>query len=175
VGGTGNGRTNEAVRRRVGELRAAGLTYAVIGRRLGLSERQVAGALRRERPAARVLPCRECGTGVGPGRRRGVAPRPPLCLACLGRAPGAGLPDRLLSLRLAAGLTQAELARRTGLRRDRVARLEAGHSGPGPAEVACLALVLGPGLTADGGGAVRPSAAPEPRRGSPLWRSPRRG
>jgi transcriptional regulator with XRE-family HTH domain len=154
VGGAGNGRTNEAVRRRVGELRAAGLTYAVIGRRLGLSERQVADALRRQRPAPAALPCRECGSGVGPARRSGVAPRPPLCLDCLGQAPGAGLADRLLSLRLAAGLTQAEVARRVGLRRDRVARLESGRWTPGPAELIRLALVLGPGLTADNGRSV---------------------
>lgn len=151
MGGAGNGRTNEAVRRRVGELRAAGLTYAVISRRLGLSERQVAAALRGECPALAALPCRECGSGVGPTRRSGVAPRPALCLDCLRRASGVGLADRLLSLRLAAGLTQAELARRVGLRRDRVTRLESGRWAPGPAELARLALVLGPGLIADNG------------------------
>jgi DNA-binding XRE family transcriptional regulator len=137
----------------VGELRAAGLTYAVIGRRLGLSERQVAGALRREGTMPLALPCRECGSDVGPARLQGTALRAPLCRDCLERAPGVGLADRLRSLRLAAGLTQAELARRVGLRRARLARLEAGRSGPGPAELDRLALVLGPALAGNGAAA----------------------
>ncbi len=50
---------------------------------------------------------------------------------------------KLRSLRLAAGLTQAELAERAGLHRSHVLKLEAGTVQPSLAKAAALAKALG--------------------------------
>lgn len=56
---------------------------------------------------------------------------------------GATLGRRLRELRLAAGLTQAELARRTGIHRPNIARVEAGRHTPSLETLARLAQAIG--------------------------------
>jgi len=69
----------------------------------------------------------------------GVAPIP----ASLGDVDGVRLGQRLRALRLAEGLTQAELARRTGIHRPNIARVEAGRHTPSLETLARLASAIG--------------------------------
>jgi DNA-binding XRE family transcriptional regulator len=63
--------------------------------------------------------------------------------ASLGDVDGVKLGQRLRALRLAAGLTQAELARRTGIHRPNIARVEAGRHTPSLETLARLAAAIG--------------------------------
>jgi DNA-binding XRE family transcriptional regulator len=63
--------------------------------------------------------------------------------AALGGVDGVRLGQRLRALRLAAGLTQAELARRTGIHRPNIARVEAGRHTPSLETLARLAAAIG--------------------------------
>jgi DNA-binding XRE family transcriptional regulator len=63
------------------------------------------------------------------------------------RIDGARLGQRLRELRLAAGLTQAELARRTGIHRPNIARVEAGRHTPSLETLARLAQAIGVSTT----------------------------
>ena len=63
--------------------------------------------------------------------------------AALGEIDGHKLGARIRSLRLAAGLTQAELARRTGIHRPNIARVEAGRHTPSLETLARLAAAIG--------------------------------
>jgi len=56
---------------------------------------------------------------------------------------GAGLGARLKELRLEAGLTQAELARRTGIHRPNIARVEAGRHTPSLETLSRLTVAIG--------------------------------
>jgi DNA-binding XRE family transcriptional regulator len=64
-------------------------------------------------------------------------------LAALNDVDGVRLGQRLRALRLAAGLTQAELARRTGIHRPNIARVEAGRHTPSLETLARLAAAIG--------------------------------
>lgn len=63
--------------------------------------------------------------------------------ASLGDVDGVRLGQRLRALRLAEGLTQAELARRTGIHRPNIARVEAGRHTPSLETLARLAAAIG--------------------------------
>jgi DNA-binding XRE family transcriptional regulator len=63
--------------------------------------------------------------------------------ATLGDVDGVRLGQRLRQLRLSAGLTQAELARRTGIHRPNIARVEAGRHTPSLETLARLAAAIG--------------------------------
>jgi transcriptional regulator with XRE-family HTH domain len=146
-------RPNPEQRRRLAELRARGLSYAEIGRRLGVSKQAVHLALRKLGRPPPSVPCARCGTPIVSAGAlagdRGTA----LCLACLERTPGAPFGRRLQALRLAAGLTQTQLNRRAGLARGTVWRYERyGHT-PRSRNLARLARVL-PGLVAGAGPAA---------------------
>jgi len=60
---------------------------------------------------------------------------------------GERLGARLRELRLAAGLTQAELARRTGIHRPNIARVEAGRHTPSLETLARIANAIGVSTT----------------------------
>ena len=60
---------------------------------------------------------------------------------------GEKLGARLRELRLAAGLTQAELARRTGIHRPNIARVEAGRHTPSLDTLARIANAIGVSTT----------------------------
>ena len=63
--------------------------------------------------------------------------------AANGQVDGVRLGQRIRELRLAAGLTQAELARRTGIHRPNIARVEAGRHTPSLETLARLANAIG--------------------------------
>ena len=65
-----------------------------------------------------------------------------------GSVDGVRLGQRIRELRLAAGLTQAELARRTGIHRPNIARVEAGRHTPSLETLARLASAIGVPTTA---------------------------
>jgi transcriptional regulator with XRE-family HTH domain len=73
-------------------------------------------------------------------------------------------PGRLRELREAAGLTQSQLADKTGVKRDAVARWEAGNREPSWSNVVALADALGVTCEAF---KQEPAAMPEPKRGRP--------
>ena len=56
---------------------------------------------------------------------------------------GDQLGARIRELRLAAGLTQAELARRTGIHRPNIARVEAGRHTPSLETLSRIAVAIG--------------------------------
>ena len=60
-----------------------------------------------------------------------------------GEVDGVRLGQRIRELRLAAGLTQAELARRTGIHRPNIARVEAGRHTPSLETLSRLATAIG--------------------------------
>jgi transcriptional regulator with XRE-family HTH domain len=66
--------------------------------------------------------------------------------------PAAPFAERLRACRLAAGLTQAELAARAGVSASAIVNYERGSARPRPRRLAALARVLGPDLAAAAGG-----------------------
>jgi transcriptional regulator with XRE-family HTH domain len=66
--------------------------------------------------------------------------------------PSTPLAERLRALRLAAGLTQMELAGQAGLSYATISDCERGRRRPRPGLLGALAGVLGPGLLAERGG-----------------------
>jgi DNA-binding transcriptional MerR regulator len=115
--------------RRIIALRQAGCTLEQIGQRLGISRQAVHSHLRywSKRHAPR---CRECERALdAPGAARHYD-RLAYCQRCLVRHPEATLGERLLALRLAAGLTRLELSQRTGVSQSVIHRYEiTGRSG----------------------------------------------
>lgn len=79
-----------------------------------------------------------------------------LCLRCLAARPEAPFAQRLKALRLAAGLSRAELAQRSGLAPGSLRAYEDGRRKPQRRSVTHLARVLGDGLH---GGKPRKAAA----------------
>jgi DNA-binding XRE family transcriptional regulator len=88
--------------------------------------------------SGRQLLIRASSVGSAPG----IAAHTP-DLDGAGTVDGARLGARLRELRLAAGLTQAELARRTGIHRPNIARVEAGRHTPSLETLARLASAIG--------------------------------
>jgi transcriptional regulator with XRE-family HTH domain len=148
MGGPGSGRRPNPERcRRILEFRASGLTVVQIARRLGVTHQSVQQHLK----AAGATPpgvvrCRACGAQVATGRRTIERNGPALCLACLAARADAPFAERLRSHRLAAGLTQVDLARRAGVVERSIGSYERGEKAPGVRILARLARVLGPGL-----------------------------
>jgi DNA-binding XRE family transcriptional regulator len=132
-------------RRLMLELRQQGLSLGAIGERLGVTRQCVHSALRRIREAETDpgITCCRCGQRVaqrlGPMR----ASDPVFCRACLTRMPGATFAERLRSFRLAAGLTQKDLATRSGVDETLICNYERGRHYPRPDRLAKLERVTG--------------------------------
>jgi transcriptional regulator with XRE-family HTH domain len=143
-----SGRKPDVSRRaEISRLRARGLTFAEIGRRLGISKQGVHAVLTKSRqlPRRRV-PCADCATpiestGVLPSDEGGA-----LCLPCLVSRPDVSFGARLKAFRLAAGLMKAELAKRVGLSPMTIHYYEAGLREPRWPQIAPFVRVLGPEL-----------------------------
>lgn len=73
-------------------------------------------------------------------------------------------PGRLRELRIEASMTQDELASRVGVKREAIARWEAGKREPSWGNVLALCAALGVDCTAF---TVEPQDAPAPERGRP--------
>lgn len=118
-----------------------GLTYAEIGRELGVGTEWVRQCLVESHPDRRKLFCRECGSAIVSPAATGHQ-QPILCRDCAFQ-PGVPFSDLLRSWRVTAGMTQVELAQAVGMRQARVARLEVGRLEPTWAEAIELFAVLG--------------------------------
>jgi transcriptional regulator with XRE-family HTH domain len=143
-GKNSGGRPNVARRIEAARLRAKGLTLEAIGGELGVSRQAVSSLLKRiQHP--RVFPgmfCSACGKPLVREPRQflhnnGLA----LCLVCL--PADASLGQRLKSYRLAAGLTQEEMAERTGIDFQTLSAYERGNALPKWLNVEKLIKTLG--------------------------------
>jgi transcriptional regulator with XRE-family HTH domain len=135
---------NVARRKTIATLRARGLSLAEIGRRLGISKQcvhETLGMMTRP-PAERSVTCAGCGAVIPSPGALPCDAGGAMCLACLACRPGAPFGVRLKSLRLAAGLTRAELARRAGVGPALLGRYEEGRHLPRSRQSAGLSLAL---------------------------------
>lgn len=132
-------------------LRAQGLTLREIAERLGVSRQAVHALLvywerdnrGPDQPVVRSIHCRACGGVVGEvppafARYDGQV----YCRRCLAKRPELPLPERLRSLRVAAGLSMTDLDIKAGLRLSTTLRCETGKSRPRLDTLARLATVL---------------------------------
>jgi transcriptional regulator with XRE-family HTH domain len=137
MGGKNSGRRPDlGRRRRAAELRARGLTFAEVGRKLGITRERARQVLL----APPLPPCASCAAPLPAAARGGRCP------ACVAADPFAPFAERLRAFRLAAGLTQEGLAGRAGLTGGAVSSYERGRGRPRSGDRAALARVLGPGL-----------------------------
>jgi transcriptional regulator with XRE-family HTH domain len=118
-------------RRQVVELRAEGLTLQKIADRLGCSNLRVHEILTREGEARLAqIRCQECAKEITRLRKAVDGDRFVWCLQCLAHHPEATFGQRLKAHRLAAGLTTAAVARRSGVARTLLIRYELDRNGP---------------------------------------------
>jgi transcriptional regulator with XRE-family HTH domain len=130
----------------IGELRARGWTFARIAEKAGVSPQAIHHALcssSRRHLIARCRLCRESfpAAGAMPGDDLAVA-----CPRCL--APDAPFVERIRSYRLAAGMTRAELARRSGVCPTLLRHYENAVACPRLDKLTRLIEVLGIGIVA---------------------------
>lgn len=145
--GTYGRRPDAERRRRALDLRAQGLTFEEIGRRLGITHqgaRHLVLAAAGQRKAGPPM----CVACAGPLPRGSRARR---CPACVVADPAAPFGEWLWAARIRAGLTQQQLAVRAGLGAGRVHEYERGRARPRPGSLAALADVLGCGLPGGAG------------------------
>jgi DNA-binding transcriptional regulator YiaG len=118
---------------------------AAIGRALGISHQRVQQILRRldEQAPERFLICCACARPIASAKALPRDRSPALCLHCLADKPEIPFGARLKAFRLAAGLTTAELARKTGLEHSLVRRYEHGERHPRSGSLAKLIRILG--------------------------------
>lgn len=135
-------------RRHVLKLRAQGLTLSEIAQRFGITK-QAIWSLLNHRPrltSSRTVSCTSCGSQIVSA---GALPRDAqsaLCVSCLQKQVGVPFCQRLKALRLAAGLSQADLARRTRLSPGSLRAYEDGSRAPRRSTIGRLVRVLGGGL-----------------------------
>ena len=135
-------------RRHVLRLRAQGLSLSEIAKRFNITK-QAVWSLINHRPsltATRSVPCSVCAKPIlSPGalpRDRAAA----LCLDCLHQRPLTPFGQRLKALRLSAGLSPSELAKRAGLAPGSLRSYEEDERLPRRSTVGRLVRVLGGGL-----------------------------
>jgi transcriptional regulator with XRE-family HTH domain len=126
-------------------LRDKGLTLTEIAHRFGVTKQAIWSLLnsRPQRTAARAVPCTGCGALIlsAGALRRDAATA--LCMGCLRSRPEAPFAQRLKALRLAAGLSRAELAQHSGLAPASLRAYEEGQRKPQNRSAARLVAVLG--------------------------------
>jgi transcriptional regulator with XRE-family HTH domain len=124
-------------------LAAKGLSLHHIGKQLGLSAEGVRRVLARYgRPTSSlVFWCSRCGAQLTTGKRTKVNPHA-LCLSCLQKEPNTSLAMRVRSLRLAAHLTQEELAALSGLSSPTIWKIEQEGWKPAVESIAKVAKAL---------------------------------
>jgi transcriptional regulator with XRE-family HTH domain len=126
-----HGRTpDEERRQQVATLRAQGLTFSEIGKRLGMSRQGASDLLIRSGKQVQLpgILCRECKREICPwnAKWRGGMHRhgPVYCLGCLAKHQQATIGERILAFRMNAGMTQAEVQAATGFRIDSLGSIE---------------------------------------------------
>jgi DNA-binding XRE family transcriptional regulator len=127
------------------------LSLAAIGQQMdGITKQAVSLLLAAHGPVAVppvVVRCAQCQGVITTGASLRRQCRPALCLDCLAPHPFAPFGTRLRAFRLAAGLTQAQLAARSGVSMRALYAYEGrGHGNPSWAVVVKLVRVLGHGL-----------------------------
>jgi transcriptional regulator with XRE-family HTH domain len=138
----------DSLYRRAAELRAHGHTYAEIGRNLGMT-RQGATKLLNSTGSPRVpfaIRCSSCTAAFAQGYHTMKLNGDVLCIDCLRSSPEASFSQRLKTFRLAAGLSQHELAHRLGVQPLRISVLERGLYTPRWEQLLRLVEILGPEL-----------------------------
>ena len=103
-------------------------------------------AARPKSAGAGSLACRRCRRTITRGAAALGRYGPAYCLRCLARHPGATFGERLKAHRLAAGLTQQELADATGTYPQEISCYERDETEPTWRTVAALVRALGVGL-----------------------------
>jgi transcriptional regulator with XRE-family HTH domain len=147
---------DETKRRKLLQLRDQGWPNAEIARRLGVSRQCIHQMLKTIGTVGqRPLRCAGC-KGIISARALTGRVMKVLCLDCLTRRPDATFCQRLKALRLAAGLTQAELGRKSGVSKITIQSQEVGRNEPTRSNLAKLVAVLGEDLTRDLEPAQRP-------------------
>jgi lambda repressor-like predicted transcriptional regulator len=143
---------DKARRTAIAKLRAEGLTFTEIGKRLGIT-RQAANEML-HRSGERVQPpgihCRECKHEICPWNstwRGGIRKNPPVyCLGCLAKHPEATLGARIMAYRMHAGMSRRELSRMTGIEVNYLGRVERDTVSPLRTDLKKLELLLGTGI-----------------------------
>jgi transcriptional regulator with XRE-family HTH domain len=130
------------------QLRKEGLTLEEIAAKLDCTKQAIA---RLARPSQRNIPlieirCKRCRKLIRAMRVRKQRAGRVSCLACLAQQPDPPFSERLLAHRIAAGLTQDELAARTGIRYAGISQYECGSRVPTWRDAARLVAVLGENL-----------------------------
>jgi transcriptional regulator with XRE-family HTH domain len=128
-------------RRKIARLRAQGLTLQEIGERLGVSRQRIHALLKEEDVPRPGIICRRCRNEIAPwpGASRNLGPV--YCVDCLPANASFGL--RLRAYRVAAKLTQAELASRIGVPPGMICYWERDQRRPMRRNLAALAAILG--------------------------------
>jgi transcriptional regulator with XRE-family HTH domain len=144
---------NVARRRQAAQLRSQGLSLRQVGQRLGISRQAVAILLQRSGigagPPRKLHLCRHCRKPVAPTDSPTSycwAGDEPICLACIGKQPGASFGQRLRAARQAAGISGRMLAAQIGVCVNTVFGWESGLQQPRPAKIDRVAAALGPAL-----------------------------
>ncbi len=132
-------------RRHVLKLRDRGLTLHEIALCFGVSKQAIWSLLhsRAQRHAARAVACCRCGATIRSPAALQRDEATALCLNCLQVRPEVSFAQRLQALRLAAGLSRAELAGRSGVAPGSLRAYEDGQRSPRYRSVLRLAAVLG--------------------------------
>jgi transcriptional regulator with XRE-family HTH domain len=142
-------RMNVDKRRQAAELRAQGLTLREIGERLGVLPSAVSRWLRTSasgNPAPLPVRCCRCRSEIPEAPATSRIDPAALCLRCLTLHPETPFGQRLKAFRLAAGLTEAELARRSGVPQTSLSTFELRDREPCWSTLVKLVRVLGVGL-----------------------------
>jgi transcriptional regulator with XRE-family HTH domain len=109
----------------IGRLRAEGRTLAEIAEQVGVSRQAIHNALRRKQKYPESTICSYCKVSrvaaAGTDSLRSVA-----CRKCLAVRDSIPLPIRLASLRIAAQMSQLDLADATGISQSFISMLESG-------------------------------------------------
>jgi transcriptional regulator with XRE-family HTH domain len=137
-------------RQRVAQLRQQGLTLTEIGGQLGISKqavKQLLDAQGCQDTGLLTVYCDRCKASIGRlSAHARPSAGPTLCARCLASAPAATFGQRLRSLRVAAGLTQRELAQRASLPRNTLGQYERDLRQPTEQLLSELKKILGPEL-----------------------------
>jgi transcriptional regulator with XRE-family HTH domain len=133
-------------RTEIKRLRAQGLTLQEIGRRLGVSRQYVHQQLKRSGQEVTTpgITCCACARKISSWHDSPRDCGPVYCLRCL--PDGATFGQRLLAYRMAAKLTQAEIAAQIGVSPATVHFWERDRRQPSPPKIGALATILGAGL-----------------------------
>jgi transcriptional regulator with XRE-family HTH domain len=131
----------------VAELRFQGLTLQRIANRLGITRQAVHSALKPPRGGKPfIVRCKLCAADLNSTGALRRDANTAMCLACLTQRPQTPFSRRLQAFRLAAGLTRAQLAQKSGVTATSIHNYESGRLEPKWRQMVKLIRALGTGL-----------------------------